>query len=57
MRYRVIEDGVPVGERAIDYRWWIVTEDDLRAEAAEFGFTVHPVGPTAAIRYSIRTVG
>lgn len=53
MRYRVLEDGAPVGERAVDYRWWIVTEDDLRAETAEFGFTVHPVGPAAASLYTM----
>lgn len=51
MCYRVLENGVLVGERSVDYRWWIVTEDDLRAETAEFGFTVRPVGPTAASLY------
>lgn len=54
MRYRVLENGVPVDERAVDYRWWIVTEDDLRAETVEFDLAVRPVGPTAARLYSIR---
>ncbi len=53
MRYRVLENGAPVGERAVDYRWWIVTEDDLRAETAEFGFTVRPIGPTATSLYTM----
>lgn len=43
----------PVGERSVDYRWWIVTEDDLRAETAEFGLSVRPVGPTVANLYSL----
>jgi SAM-dependent methyltransferase len=53
MRYRVLDDGEPVSERAVDYRWWIVTEDDLRAETAEFGLTVRMVGPTAANLYAM----
>lgn len=53
MRYRILENGAPVGERAVAYRWWIVTEDDLRAETAEFGLTVRPVGPAAASLYAM----
>lgn len=53
MRYRVLENGVLVGERSVDYRWWILTEDGLRAETAEFGFTVRPVGPTPASLYTM----
>lgn len=50
MRYRVLESGVLVDERAVDYRWWIVTEGDLRAEAAEFGLDVRSVGSARPLR-------
>jgi hypothetical protein len=42
----VLEGGALVDERAVDYLWWNVTEDDLRAEAAEHGLVVRPVGAT-----------
>lgn len=57
MRYRVLQDGVLVSERAVDYRWWIVTEDDLHAETAGLGLTVSAVGPHAASMYSVRRLG
>jgi hypothetical protein len=53
MRHRVLEDGAPVSAHAVDYLWWIVTEGDLRAEAAEHGFTVRPVGPADASMYTL----
>lgn len=53
MRYRILHDGVLASERAVDYPWWIVSEDTLRSETAEFGLAVRPVGPTAASLYVI----
>lgn len=50
---RVLENDVPVGERAVDYRWWIVTEDDLRTETAEFGLSVRPVRPPRTCAHSL----
>jgi Methyltransferase domain len=46
LRYRVLEGGALVDERAVDYLWWNITEDDLRAEVAEHGLTARSVGAT-----------
>lgn len=48
MRYRILEDGAPVAEHAVDYRWWIVSPAGLRAEVGEHGFTARQVGPADA---------
>jgi SAM-dependent methyltransferase len=45
MRYRVLEDGVVVGEHAVEYPWWIVSPAGLRAEIAEHGLVARQVGP------------
>lgn len=53
MRYRVLEDGGLVGERAVGYRWGIVTEDDLRTETADFELTVRSARPRRVCTRSV----
>lgn len=45
MRYRVVEDGVVVGEHVVDHPWWVVSPAGLRAETAEHGLAAREVGP------------
>ncbi len=57
MRYRTLEGGVVVAERVVDYRWWVLSEDQLRAELADHGLVSHVVGPAEMALYMITAAG
>ncbi|MEV0218324.1 class I SAM-dependent methyltransferase [Streptomyces sp. NPDC050704] len=44
MDYRVLRDGLPLSEVAVDYRWWVASEGQLAEEAAEAGLVMRAAG-------------
>lgn len=45
MTYRVFQDGEPAEEVEVEYAWWVLGHEGLRAELAEHGLHVSPTGP------------
>ncbi|MER7506155.1 class I SAM-dependent methyltransferase [Nonomuraea pusilla] len=45
MTYRVFQDGEPAEEVEVEYPWWVLGHDGLRAELAEHGLRLRPTGP------------
>lgn len=46
-----------VGERVVDYHWWVLSEDQLRTELADHGLAPHAVGPAEMAMYTITAAG
>lgn len=44
MRYRTLEAGTIVRERAVEYLWWVIAEGGLRNELNEHGFSLRAIG-------------
>ncbi|WP_188190329.1 class I SAM-dependent methyltransferase [Nonomuraea sp. SYSU D8015] len=45
MTYRVVQDGEPPEEVEVDYAWWVLGADRLKAELADHGLQAAPTGP------------
>ncbi|MFI7637382.1 class I SAM-dependent methyltransferase [Nonomuraea sp. NPDC049400] len=45
MTYRVFQDGEPAEEVEVEYTWWVLGHDGLKAELAEHGLHISPSGP------------
>jgi hypothetical protein len=54
MTYEVYESGERVWSADVDYDWWVLDEDGLRAEAARHGLDAVPTGADAAGLYLLR---
>jgi SAM-dependent methyltransferase len=53
MRYRVREGDAVVADRAVDYHWWVVSEQSLGDELRDHGLTLRPEGPAGMGMYAI----
>ncbi|RKS09149.1 hypothetical protein DFP74_4878 [Nocardiopsis sp. Huas11] len=54
MTYEVYEGGERVRSTDVDYDWWVLTGEGLRAEAARHGLDAAPTGPDEAGLYLLR---
>lgn len=45
MTYRAFQDGEPAEEVEVEYAWWVLDPDRLKAELAEHGLHAAPTGP------------
>ncbi|GAB2505226.1 class I SAM-dependent methyltransferase [Nocardiopsis aegyptia] len=54
MTYEVHEAGEPVWSTDVDYDWWCLTGEGLRAEAARHGLEAAPTGPDEAGLFLLR---
>ncbi|MEU6408093.1 ferredoxin [Microbispora sp. NPDC046933] len=53
MTYRTFQDGHLTEETAVEYAWWVLGEDRLRAELGEHGLRLDPTGPAELGMYVI----
>lgn len=53
MRYRTLEGSTVLSERAVEYRWWVLSEAQLREELREHGLRLHRVGEHPIALYAI----
>lgn len=44
MTYRTLQDGRAIAATTVDYDWWVLDEDRLRAECAANGLSVRTAG-------------
>ncbi|MFC7329776.1 class I SAM-dependent methyltransferase [Marinactinospora rubrisoli] len=54
MTYRVLDGARTVSEAVVEYDWWLLTEDGLRAETAAHGLAAEPHGPRETGCYIVR---
>ncbi|MGN9837266.1 class I SAM-dependent methyltransferase [Nonomuraea sp. H19] len=45
MTYRTVQDGEPAEEVEVSYAWWVLGQDQLKAELTENGLQAAPTGP------------
>ncbi|TMR24792.1 class I SAM-dependent methyltransferase [Nonomuraea turkmeniaca] len=45
MTYRAIQDGEPDEQVEVSYTWWVLGQDQLKAEVIEHGLQAAPIGP------------
>lgn len=55
MDYCVLQNGRPLSEVTVDYRWWVVGERELSQEAAEAGLVMRPAGAPGGLGLHLLT--